>query len=62
MIDLSMTRYELIQAFRKIAQVLFLDGHDEIMTLHKVKAIVIDVLTENESPIVFGSDDKTGGI
>lgn len=63
MLDLSMTRWELIQAFNKIARILFIDGYrNQEEALQKVKVLVIDVLTElqgNGHPVKFEvSDDK----
>ena len=58
-----MTRWELIQAFRKLARILFVEAyHNEDDALLKVKALVIDVLTEsdNDLPVKFGADENKG--
>lgn len=61
MIDSSMTRWELLQAFRKIAVILFMEmDHSDASTI-KLRRIVLDVLVENnsETPVFFGSgEDK----
>lgn len=64
MIIFSMTRWELIQAFNKLAKILFIStdlDSDEILL--KVKALVIDVLTENTNdvPLKFGASEDTKG-
>lgn len=66
MIVLSMTRWELIQAFHRLAKILFVDGYrEEEEVMLKVKTLVIDVLTETQSdgqPLKFGAvDDDTKG-
>jgi len=60
-----MTRYELIQAFHRLAKILFVEGYrNQEDVLQKVKVLVIDVLTEmqgDSAPVQFGrSDDEKG--
>lgn len=64
MIDSSMTRWELLQAFRKIAVILFMEMNHNDELVKRVRLIVLDVLIENnsETPVFFGAgEDKNEG-
>ncbi len=60
-----MTRYELLQAFYRLARILFMEGQaDQDQTIGRVKELVMNVLTENgnEMPLKFGAgDDESKG-
>jgi hypothetical protein len=53
-----MTRWELIQAFRQIARLLFLEDVKEKETLARIKVLVLNVLTETDTdaPLKFEAE------